>query len=272
MGPFISRGGFATSRLIKIIGRNIASLGATSQHLVTQPGRLVFLASPTEGLALRVCGYIYIDIYTHTSRSYQPTTYVGRRQVPRPPAPSGLCRARPRGQQQDEGGPGACGMLDPSRPPLARNGGPPGPGRAPQAGPAEVPLRGEGRKAPGAGAPRAGLEVQSSFAERCRSRLKRGGARAFSPAFLPDLFHIQVNSEHTMQLLNKIMLFLVPVCMSFLRLCLETNLAARSREIGGKSQANPRPHTGFGGLRDAWIQVQLHQQEQLAGGTSIPHG
>lgn len=219
-----------------------------------------------------MCGYIYIDIYTHTSRSYQPTTYVGRRQVPRPPAPSGLCRARPRGQQQDEGGPGACGMLDPSRPPLARNGGPPGPGRAPQAGPAEVPLRGEGCKAPGAGAPRAGLEVQSSFAERCRSRLKRGGARAFSPAFLPDLFHIQVNSEHTMQLLNKIMLFLVPVCMSFLRLCLETNLAARSREIGGKSQANPRPHTGFGGLRDAWIQVQLHQQEQLAGGTSIPHG
>lgn len=168
----------------------------------------------------------------------------------------------------------ACGMLDPSQPPLVQSRGPLGSGRAPRAGPA---------KARGAGAPRAGLGpeleplhaglgVQSSFAERCRSRLKRGGAHAFSPAFLLDLFHIQVNSEHTMQLLNKIMLFLVPVCMSFLRLCLETDLTARSREIGGKSQANPKPHTGLGGLQDAWIQVQLYQQEQLAGGTSIPHG
>lgn len=51
-----------------------------------------------------------------------------------------------------------------------------------------------------------------------------------------------------MQLLNKIMLFLVLVCMSFLRLCLETTLTAGSREIRGKSWANPGPHTAFGTL------------------------
>lgn len=73
-----------------------------------------------------------------------------------------------------------------------------------------------------------------------------------------------------MQLLNKIMLFLVLVCMSFLRLCLETNLTARSRKIRGKSQAKPRHRTGLGGLLDAWIQAQQHQQEQLVCGMSVP--
>lgn len=66
-----------------------------------------------------------------------------------------------------------------------------------------------------------------------------------------------------MQLLNKIMLFLVLVCMSFLRLCLETNLTARSREIGGKSQANPGPCTRLGGLQDTWMRAQHHHKSSL---------
>lgn len=55
-------------------------------------------------------------------------------------------------------------------------------------------------------------------------QVKERGSTHLSTSFPTcSISHI-ANSKHTMQLLNKIMLFLVLVCMWFLRLCLETNL------------------------------------------------
>lgn len=114
------------------------------------------------------------------------------------------------GRQQEHG------MLDPLEPPWVQRN--PVSGRASRAGPAAWGgTWGEPEPPPRA----AGVE---QFDRAPSEQVKERGSTHLSTSFSTcSISHIG-NSEHTMQLLNKIMLFLVLVCMWFLRLCLETNL------------------------------------------------
>lgn len=108
-------------------------------------------------------------------------------------------------------------MLGSLEPPWVQKNPVSGRGRAQRAGPAAWGGTWGGARAPPPWA--AGVE-QLDRAEQVKERGSTHLSTSFSTC---SISHI-ANSEHTMQLLNKIMLFLVLVCMWFLRLCLETNL------------------------------------------------
>lgn len=184
-GQFISQVGFAKSRLKIIIGGNTVSLGATSRHLVTQPGRLVFLASTTEELA--ACIYIYL--YTHIKVINPPSTW-GVWDTGGCPGPQlQVASAGPSPEK-------ATGMRDEGVAGLPRNAGPfaatlgaergtPGVRQSPSGWPGQGCV---GRDTRLMGLelepPHAGLRVQSSFSRALPEQVKeRGSTTPFHQLF-----------------------------------------------------------------------------------------
>lgn len=202
---FFSRAGCDKSRLkiiITITRRPGTSLGGTSRRLfpARQAGTFGF---HSRGIS---CIYGFIDVSS----------------PPSPPRTPGGCRRAPVPLQVASAGPGsreAAGAGD-----AGLSGAPLGaekPGLRQRQSPTCWPgcmgwdLGGSQSPPPWA----AGVE-QLDRAEQVKERGSTHLSTSFSTC---SISHI-ANSEHTMQLLNKIMLFLVLVCMWFLRLCLETNL------------------------------------------------
>lgn len=198
---FFGRAGFGKSRLkiiITITRRPVTSLGGSSRRLLParQAGTFSF---HYRGIS---CIYEFIDVS-------RPPHHGGCRRVP---VPLQVASAEPGSRE-------AAGARDAGLSGATLGAEKPGLRQSPTCWPGCMGWDLGGSQSPPP--PAAGVEqFDRAPSQQVKERRSTHLSTSFSTC---SISHI-ANSEHTMRLLNKIMLFLVLVCMWFLRLCLETNL------------------------------------------------